>query len=245
MKPQTAILLLLLCLSIAATAADGKQLYLSGATAEQEQQLRQVWRNAKPLPADLSLDSPYPDLLILANDDQQLLIIELAEGAAGLVVSGRLLATGGFDLALGSIHTGYEPEHLIEAVWQLQGHIESEKVISTERATPRELSALVEELEDIIGQGSAPSPQRLNQPRLLREQRSRAYSKAESDFFRQLNEAFYLETMLSSEDYRKIQATVRFYLYCYGDEKLEDGFRQLKLRLGDEGIRELARLIRE
>ncbi|MCD4734076.1 hypothetical protein K8R78_07565 [bacterium] len=244
MKPQAIIFLLLLCLSTIGVASDGETLYLSGATAEQEQQLRQVWSEARLLPAGLSFDSPYPELLALATDDQQLLIIELLTGAAGLAVSGRLLAAGGFDLALGTIHTSYEPEHLIEAVWQLQGHVESEKILNTERAIPRELSALVEELEGLIGQGSAPQKGRLNQSALLREQRSHAYSQAEDDFFRQLNEAFYLETLLDETGYRKIQATVRFYLYCYRDEKLEDGSRQLKLRLSDDGIRALVRLIR-
>ncbi len=247
MKPQAIIFLLCLsvvCLPIFGAASEGETLYLSGATAEQEQELRQVWQELRILPTEFSLDSPYPELLTLMIADEQLLLIELSDGAAGLAVRGRLLGEDGFDLALGTIHTGYEAEHLVEAVWQLQGHIESGKLLNTERAIPRELSTLVEELEGIIGQGSAPQQGRLNQPALLREQRSQAYSRAEDDFFRRLNEALYLETLLDETEYRKVRAAVRFHLYCYRDEKLEDGSRQLKLRLSDDGIRELARLIR-
>ncbi len=232
-----------------ATAAGsaGVPLWLSGTDDEQLAAVIEVWPEAEVLPPGLSPDSPYPDLLPLLEGGGVALVVAFEAGPAGLAVSGRLIARGGYDEDLGTVHTAAEESSLLEAIRQFRDRV-ADIITPASDTSPEEtitlsVGKIIDRLSKLTGWGVAQSGDATTGER-RRLARRRAYDAAEVDFLERLEEIFYPKVLLDALSYSQVVALVRGYLFVFREElRPGDETYGVELRLTPEGIRLLAGLL--
>ncbi len=240
---------LLLCLlAVPATVhSAGVPLWLAGADEGQLAAVTEVWPEAEVLPPGLFPDSPYPDLLSLLENGGMALMVAFDAGPAGLAVSGRLIARGGYDEDLGTVHTAAEESSLLEAISQFRDRV-AEIITPVSDTSPEEtitlsVGKIIEKLSGLSGWGVAHADGATTDER-RRLARRRAYDAAEVDFLDRLEETFYPKVLLDALSYKQVVALVRGYLFVSREElRPGDETYGVALRLTPEGIRLLAGLL--
>jgi hypothetical protein len=246
MTTFTALSLVLLLTPAAEGSAD-VQLRLFGADEEQLAAVVEAWPEVEPLPADIGWDAPYPALLPLLSGGGVVLVVAVEAGPAGLAVSGRAVAAGGYDADLGTVHIAVEKTSLIEAVRgfhdQIAGMVGRGSGGSPGEAPSLSHREIAERLTGLAGWGVF-SSEGATSVELRRRARQRAYEAAEADFFEGLEGTLYPEALLDADPYKRVVALVRGYLFV-SREELRPGDRNysVELRLTPEGVRLLSGLL--